>query len=55
MQPDTGWFELVVTSHKTIAEQVVALELRSACGDRLPAFDAGSHIDLETPAGAVRN
>ncbi len=55
MQPEAGWFELVVTSRKAIAEQVVGLELRSACGDRLPAFDAGSHIDLETPAGVVRN
>ena len=55
MQSDAGWFELVVTSHQALAEQVVGLELRSPSGDRLPAFDAGSHIDLETPAGVVRN
>lgn len=52
---DGGWFELVVASRRMLAQQIVGLELRSATGDKLPAFDAGAHIDLQTPAGIVRN
>lgn len=37
-----------------LAQGVAGFELVSASGVRLPAFDAGAHIDVHTPAGAIR-
>lgn len=36
------------------AEEVVGIELRSPDGVSLPAFTAGAHVDVQTPAGALR-
>lgn len=40
---------------RTLAEGIREIELRATDGDRLPAFTAGAHIDVEVPApgGAV--
>lgn len=48
---------LAVTVHrvKTEATDTVSIELRPVGMDRLPAFDAGSHVDLHLPNGIVRS
>jgi len=45
---------VVVSSKKTIADKVVELELRSPEGGDLPAFTAGSHIDLHLSKDQMR-
>lgn len=36
------------------AEEIVGIELRSPDGAPLPAFTAGAHLDVQTPAGPLR-
>lgn len=43
-----------VARRRMVAEQVVALELRASGDNKLPAFTAGSHIDVMLPNGLVR-
>lgn len=44
-----------VENRREIAEGIVLLELVSESGANLPAFTAGSHIDLHLPGGMVRS
>ncbi len=44
-----------VTSIQWKSESVRGVELRSPDGDELPAFDAGSHINVHLPNGLVRS
>jgi phthalate 4,5-dioxygenase reductase subunit len=46
--------ELFVTAADTIAEDIVRFELRDPQGALLWPFTAGSHVQVVTPAGAVR-
>ncbi|MDR6711435.1 vanillate O-demethylase ferredoxin subunit [Pseudomonas hunanensis] len=46
--------EVVVTSRTTEAEGICSYELTCAQGQPLPAFSAGSHIDVHLPGGLVR-
>lgn len=43
-----------VAARQAIAEAVVELELKSADGRPLPAFEPGAHIDVHLPGGLVR-
>lgn len=45
---------VTVASKKMIAEKVVELELRDLEGKKLPAFTAGSHIDLHIDSKLMR-
>lgn len=45
---------LLVTRKEVIARDVYLFELRHPAGAKLPAFDAGSHIALHVPSGAMR-
>ena len=45
---------LLVTRKEIIARDVYLFELRDPSGAPLPAFDAGSHIALQVPSGAMR-
>lgn len=46
--------ELVVTRLTHEAQDVLGVELRAPGGDDLPAFTAGSHVDLTLPVGLCR-
>lgn len=46
--------EVVVTCKKLEAEGVCSFEIAAADGRSLPSFSAGSHIDVHTPGGLVR-
>ena len=46
--------ELVVTSARPIARAIHAFEFRAPGGGELPAFTAGSHVQVTSPAGLVR-
>ena len=37
------------------AQDTISVELRPVSGSELPAFTAGSHIDLHLPNGLVRS
>lgn len=47
--------ELVVSARRMLTEEICEFEFRDPTGSALPAFEAGSHITLETPGGAVRS
>ena len=49
-----AWIEARVARRETAAEGIVSFELKRADGAALPAFSAGSHIDVELPNGLVR-
>lgn len=51
--PD-GALGLVVAERRSVAEGVVELVLRHPDGDALPAWDAGAHVDVALPDGALR-
>lgn len=46
--------ELVVQRRWLETPEVLALELASADGSALPPFTAGAHLEVHTPAGAIR-
>ncbi|MBB5373080.1 vanillate O-demethylase ferredoxin subunit [Acidocella aromatica] len=43
-----------VMRRRVVADNIIALELRSAAGATLPAFSAGAHIDVMLPNGLMR-
>lgn len=45
---------VLVTRKEIIARDVYLFELRYPLGAALPPFDAGSHIALQVPSGAMR-
>ncbi len=47
--------DLVVAAKREIARGVVQFTLRHPLGDALPAYTAGAHITVQTPAGLRRN
>lgn len=54
-QPEPDFFEVRVASKSKLAESIYLFELADPEGKSLPAFTAGSHITVETPAGMRRN
>ncbi len=46
--------ELLVTDRRTVADEVVLIELMDPDGGPLPAWDPGAHLDLLLPNGLVR-
>ena len=53
-QKKSPWIDVVVAKKQDIARDIVALELHSADGSALPAWDAGAHVDLYIRSGLVR-
>lgn len=47
--------EVTVSSLRAVARDVIAVELRSKSGQRLPGAQAGAHIDMSLPNGMVRH
>jgi vanillate O-demethylase ferredoxin subunit len=48
------WLEVTVARRWREAVDIEAFELVEASGGLLPAFDAGSHVDVLTPGGHLR-
>ncbi|MCW3837626.1 PDR/VanB family oxidoreductase [Sphingomonas canadensis] len=48
------WLELRIISRRIEAQDIVALTLAAPDGSALPAFSAGSHIDVEVSPGLIR-
>ncbi|MDH4874461.1 PDR/VanB family oxidoreductase [Pseudomonas sp. BN515] len=46
--------EVIISAMRLAAKDIVSLELVSATGEALPAFEAGSHIDVHLPNGLIR-
>lgn len=46
--------EVVVADRRVFADDLVALEFAALDGAPLPPFDAGAHVEVETPDGRVR-
>ncbi|MFO1317560.1 MAG: PDR/VanB family oxidoreductase [Burkholderiales bacterium] len=51
---DLAFAELAVAAAPPLAADVVGFELRDPAGAPLPAFAAGAHVPVRTPAGVVR-
>ncbi|MFN3937430.1 MAG: cytochrome P450/oxidoreductase [Gemmobacter sp.] len=51
---ESPWLDVVIAARARAATDIVALELRSADGAPLPAYEAGSHIDVEVKSGLIR-
>jgi ferredoxin-NADP reductase len=47
--------ELVVRSARTVAADVLSLELAAPDGAALPAWTPGAHLDLHLPSGLIRS
>src|SRR5437879_5885616 len=54
MFDESSLTELVVTSADRAADDIMRYELRAADRGPLPAFTAGSHVTVKTPAGSLR-
>lgn len=52
--PETPWLDVTLTVRKTVATDIIDLELRAANGTALPAYDAGAHVDVYVAQGLVR-
>ena len=52
--PESELLSVVVAKKATEAHNIVSFELVDPEGAELPAFSAGSHIDVTTPGGLVR-
>lgn len=50
----TSHFQVRVARKATEAEDIVTLELVAESGQALPAFSAGSHVDVQLPDGVTR-
>lgn len=50
----SAWIETRVTRKEPAAEGIASFELRRPDGGLLPAFTAGSHVDVELPGALVR-
>lgn len=48
------YIQAVVSSRENQTDDIAVFELVAADGGRLPAFEAGAHIDLNLPSGLVR-
>lgn len=51
---DLSVLDVVVSRRDTLATDIAGLELQSADGAPLPAWDAGAHVDLYIRSGLVR-
>ena len=47
--------KVVVAAREMLTPQICQFELRHADGDKLPPFEAGAHIVVETPSGIARS
>ena len=54
MNPRNTAFDVQITGMRIEAEGVISLELQMPDGSALPAWTAGSHIDLVLPSGLTR-
>lgn len=54
MSDQPPFADLVVTCADHAADNIMRFELRAIDGGALPAFTAGSHVTVQTPAGALR-
>ncbi len=51
---ENPWLDVVISNRKDAATDVISLELKSADGSPLPAYEAGAHIDVFVKSGLVR-
>lgn len=46
--------DVLITAMRLVAQDIVSVEMVNAYGSELPAFAAGSHIDVHLPNGLIR-
>lgn len=51
---ETRMMQVQVSARQVAADDIVEIELVPVAGEKLPAFDAGSHIDVHLAGGLVR-
>lgn len=53
-QADSPWLDVVIGKRSDVATDIIGLELQSADGSELPAYDAGAHVDVYVRSGLIR-
>lgn len=48
------WLDVTIAGRESAATDIVSLELHSADGSPLPAYDAGAHLDVYVQSGLIR-
>lgn len=48
------WLDVTIARRDTVAADIVGLELHSADGQPLPAYEAGAHVDIFVQSGLIR-
>jgi len=51
---DSPWLDVTIALHEGTATDTVSLELQSADGAPLPAYEAGAHVDVYVKSGLIR-
>ncbi len=51
---ESPWLDVVVAARESAATDIVGLELHSADGAPLPAYQAGAHVDVYVQSGLIR-
>jgi len=54
MENSSPWLDVVISNRQDKATDIIGLEIRSADNQPLPAFEAGSHVDVEIQSGLIR-
>lgn len=48
------WLDVTIATRTAAATDIISLELHSADGSPLPAYDAGAHVDVYVKSGLIR-
>ena len=51
---ESPWLDVTIARREVAATDIVSLELQSADGTQLPAYDAGAHVDVYVQSGLIR-
>lgn len=52
--PESPWLDATIIARKTVATEIVGLEIASPDGRPLPCYEAGAHVDVYVRSGIVR-
>lgn len=54
LSQESAWMDVLISKRENAATDIISLELEAENGARLPAFEAGAHVDVLIKSGLVR-